>query len=149
MATTTTQENIAVARRLLEETFGEGKLELIDELCVDGYVDHDPIMGDRGRDGVKGHRRRIPRGVPRSHVRGRMHSPPTTRSSFAGRPRARSRTSSWGRQPTGDKGEPVYGIGIDRFEDGKVAESWTQWDTLRFMRNIGAMPEAAEAPAAV
>ena len=48
-----------------------------------------------------------------------------------------------GQQPTGEKGEPVYGIGIDRFEDGKVAESWTQWDTLRFMRNIGAMPETA------
>jgi hypothetical protein len=48
-----------------------------------------------------------------------------------------------GQQPTGQKGEPVYGIGIDRFEDGKVAESWSQWDTLRFMRNIGAMPEPA------
>ena len=46
------------------------------------------------------------------------------------------------------KGEPVSGISINRFEDGKVAESWTQWDTLRFMRNIGAIPEAAEVPAA-
>ena len=50
-----------------------------------------------------------------------------------------------GQQPTGKKGEPVEGIGIDRFEGGRVAESWGQWDTLRFMRNIGAVPDAAEA----
>ena len=53
-----------------------------------------------------------------------------------------------GQQPTGLKGEPVYGIGISRFEDGKVAESWTQWDTLRFMRNIGATPEATQVASA-
>ena len=49
-----------------------------------------------------------------------------------------------GQEPTGEKGEPVAGIGIDRFEEGKVAESWTQWDTQRFLRNIGAMPADAE-----
>ena len=30
---------------------------------------------------------------------------------------------------------------VDR--NGKLIESWTQWDTLRFMKNIGAMPEPA------
>ena len=50
---TTTQENVAVARRLLEETFGAGRLGLIDELCVDTYVDHDPLQGDHDRDSVK------------------------------------------------------------------------------------------------
>jgi hypothetical protein len=48
-----------------------------------------------------------------------------------------------GLQPTGEKGTPVEGIGIDRCVDGKIAEAWTQWDTLTFMRNIGAVPEEA------
>jgi hypothetical protein len=52
-----------------------------------------------------------------------------------------------GQQPTGERGEPVEGLSIDRFEDGKIAETWGQWDTLRFMRNIGAIPEQAAAPA--
>ena len=148
MATTTPQANIAVSVRLLEETFGQGNLELVDELCVDGYVDHDPILGDHGRESVKdtvaGYREAFPdlaftvedtfgyddRVVVRWKAQG------TFENEFMGQ------------QPTGTKGDPVHGIGIDRFEDGKVAESWTQWDTLRFMRNIGAMPELDKVPSA-
>jgi len=52
-----------------------------------------------------------------------------------------------GQEPTGERGDPIRGIGIDRYEDGKIAESWGQWDTLAFMRNIGAMPAEATAAA--
>ena len=146
---TTTQENIGVSRRLLVETFGEGKLELIDELCVEGYVDHDPIVGDHGRESVKdtvaGYRAAFP------------DLKMTVEDAFAADDKVVVRWKAegtfengfMGQQPTGEKGEPVYGIGIDRFEDGKVAESWAQWDTLRFMRNIGAMPEPAQVAGAV
>jgi predicted ester cyclase len=48
-----------------------------------------------------------------------------------------------GLQPTGERGAPIEGITIDRFEDGLIVESWTQWDTLQFMRDIGAVPEGA------
>ena len=145
----TTQENIAVARRLLEETFGEGKLELIDELCVDGYVDHDPILGDHGRESVKdtvaGYREAFP------DLTFTVEDAFATDDKVVVRWKAEGTFENefMGQQPTGEKGEPVNGIGIDRFEDGKVAESWSQWDTLRFMRNIGAMPEAAKVPSAV
>jgi len=50
-----------------------------------------------------------------------------------------------GLQPTGEKGDPVKGITIDRFEGDKVAESWSQWDTLTFMRDIGAIPQRTAA----
>ena len=145
----TTQENIAVARRLLEETFGEGKLELIDELCVDGYVAHDPILGDHGRDGAKdaiaGYREAFP------DLTFTVEDAFGTDDKVVVRWKAQGTFENqfMGQEPTGQKGEPVYGIGIDRFEDGKVAESWSQWDTLRFMRNIGAMPETDKVPAAV
>jgi predicted ester cyclase len=46
-----------------------------------------------------------------------------------------------GLQPTGERGNPVRGIAIDRFNDsGKIVETWGQWDTLTFMRDIGAIP---------
>ncbi len=48
-----------------------------------------------------------------------------------------------GLQPTGERGTPIAGITIDRFEDGLIVESWTQWDTLQFMRDLGAVPEGA------
>ena len=143
MATTTT-ENIGVSRRLLEETFGDGKVDLIDELCVEGYVDHDPILGDNGRESVK------------ETIAGYREAFPdlsfTVQDSFGADDRVVARWKAegtfenefMGQQPTGEMGEPVEGIGIDRYEDGKVAESWGQWNTMRFMRNIGALPEVAE-----
>jgi len=43
-------------------------------------------------------------------------------------------------EPTGTRAT-TRGIGIDRFEDGKIVESWNSWDTLGMMQNIGAIPE--------
>jgi predicted ester cyclase len=36
---------------------------------------------------------------------------------------------------------PDLHITIDRYEDGKIVESWTNWDTLGLMRQLGAAPE--------
>jgi steroid delta-isomerase-like uncharacterized protein len=47
----------------------------------------------------------------------------------------------------------VEGIRIDRIENGRIAETWNQWDTLGMLRQIGALPRLerrpAEAPASV
>ena len=48
-----------------------------------------------------------------------------------------------GLQPTHEKGDPVKGITIDRYDGDKLVESWSQWDTLTLMRDIGAIPAAA------
>ena len=45
------------------------------------------------------------------------------------------------------RGRPGEGRHLDRFEGDKVAESWTHFDTLTLMRNVGAIPEQAEASA--
>jgi SnoaL-like domain len=47
------QANIDASQRVIEEAFGEGRLELLDELCAENFVDHDPIMGDQDVDAVK------------------------------------------------------------------------------------------------
>ena len=141
----TTQENIVVSRRLIEDGFGKGHLDLIDEVCTEQYVDHDPLLGDRGREDVKqtigGYREAFPDlaftiediVAADDKVVVRWRAEGTFENQFMGQ------------EPTGEKGEPVEGIGIDRFENGKVAESWGQWDATRFMRNIGALPETTEA----
>ncbi|HEX2397625.1 MAG TPA: ester cyclase [Solirubrobacteraceae bacterium] len=46
-----------------------------------------------------------------------------------------------GLPPTG-KSVEVEGIGIDRHAGGKIAESWTCWDTLGMMQQLGAIPES-------
>jgi len=136
-------DNIATARRVLEEVFGQGDVDLIDELCTEDFVGHDPVAGDTDRDAFK------------QVVSGYREAFPDLEFEildvFAAGDKVVTRWSAngtfekeiMGQQPTGEKGDPVEGIGIDRFEGDKIAEAWGQWDTLRFMRNIGAIPEEA------
>jgi predicted ester cyclase len=41
--------------------------------------------------------------------------------------------------PTGKK-VTVEGITFDRYRNGKLAESFVQWDTLRFLQELGMVP---------
>jgi predicted ester cyclase len=44
-----------------------------------------------------------------------------------------------GLSPTGAR-VSVTGISIDQWRDGKIVESWTQWDNLGMARQLGAAP---------
>ena len=142
------QANIDTSRRVIEEAFGEGRLEILDEVCSDDFVDHDPIQGDRGLDGVK------------ETIQGYREAFPdlsfTIDDIFAAGDKVVTRWTGqgtfenefMGQHPTHEKGDPVHGIGIDRFdENGKIVEAWAQWDVLTFMRQLGLLPAPAEAPA--
>ena len=39
----------------------------------------------------------------------------------------------------------VEALSVHRMQDGKIAETWTVWDTLGFMQQIGAVPAQAAA----
>jgi steroid delta-isomerase-like uncharacterized protein len=47
--------------------------------------------------------------------------------------------------PATQKSVEVSGIAIDRFSNGKIVESWGNWDTIGMMQQLGAIPAAAEA----
>lgn len=44
-----------------------------------------------------------------------------------------------GLAPTGKRGS-VTGISIDQWREGKLVETWTQWDNLGLARQLGAAP---------
>jgi len=46
--------------------------------------------------------------------------------------------------PTGKQGT-VTGISIDRFEGGKIVETWTELDALGMMQQLGAIPAPGQA----
>ena len=141
------EENIATSKRGLEEAFNRGNLDVIDEDTTEDFVNHDPIMGDQDRESSKQQIAGYRQAFPDIHI--------TIEDSFAAGDKVVIRWSGQGTfenemmglQPTHELGDPVKGITIDRFEGGKVVESWTQWDTLTFMRDIGAIPEQATASA--
>jgi steroid delta-isomerase-like uncharacterized protein len=47
--------------------------------------------------------------------------------------------------PATGKRVTITGISIDRFEGGKIAESWSNWDTLGMMQQLGVIPVATHA----
>ena len=40
----------------------------------------------------------------------------------------------------------IEGIRIDRIADGRIVESWMQWDTLGLLEQIGALPKLRREP---
>ena len=142
--------NLADAsRRLLEESFNEGKLELADQLISPDAVNHDPaeparMQGLRGPDVLKQTVTMYRAAFPDvrltvddviaadDKVVLRWHSEGTHRQGLEGL------------APTGARAS-VTGISIDRWKDGKVVESWTEWDNLGLARQLGAAPPEGSA----
>jgi steroid delta-isomerase-like uncharacterized protein len=141
-----TDANKQVARRLMEEIFGSGHMEVADELVTPDCLGHDPALPEptRGPEGLKmaamGYRAGFPDlriSVDDQCAEGNLVC---TRWTAIG-----THTGEfWGTGPTG-KQATVTGITIDRIEDGRIAESWTNWDTLGLMQQLGIVPAAVTA----
>ena len=141
-----TEQNKAIARRVIEEVFSEGRLDTADELIAPGAIGHDPAMPEalHGPEGVKdaaaGYRGGFPDLVLRVEDQCAEGELVCTRWTAVG-------TNSgefWGIAPTG-KQATVVGITIDRITGGKIAESWTNWDALGLMQQLGVVPTATPA----
>jgi predicted ester cyclase len=139
-----TEENKEKVRRLMEESLGGGKPELVDELLGSDFVRYDPYIAAgevRGAQTVKDNivwfRNAFPdlsctvdeqvaeddKVVSRLTLRG------THRGDF------------FGIAGTGNRVE-FTGIQIDRFdESGKIVEERAEFDLLGAMRQMGAFPE--------
>ena len=141
------QENIATSRRFIEEAFNQGNLDVIDEFTSDNFVDHDAMLGDRDREAGKQSIAGYREAFPDIHITIEDIFDADDKVVYRWTGQGTFENEMMGLQPTHEQGDPVKGITIDRFEGGKVVESWTQWDTLTFMRDIGAIPAEAGAPA--
>jgi predicted ester cyclase len=138
-------ENIASSRRFIEEAFNQGNLEVIDEIVAPGFVDHDPMLGDQDAEGAKQSIAGYRAAFPDLHCTIEDIVDAGDKVIYRWSAQGTFENEIMGLQPTHEKGDPVKGITIDRYEGDKCAESWSQWDTLTFMRDIGAVPEAAAA----
>ena len=140
-------ENKAVARRFFE-LWEQGDLDALGEVVAQDSVDHDPY-NPHGQEGLEGAKKTIA-----------MYRDAFPDTSFTIEDQlvdGDKVVTRWtatgthqgelmGMQPTGKKAT-ISGITIDRIEGGKIAEGWTNWDTLALMQNIGAIPEQEPAAA--
>ena len=143
------EENKAIARRALEEIFSaQGDLDVADELIAPNYIGHDPVSPEdvRGPEGVKEfagmYRNAFPdvqMSVEDQIAEGDMVA---TRWIASGTHQG----DMMGIAPSGNR-VTVSGTSIERIVDGKIEETWDNYDALGMMQQIGAIPSPEEAQA--
>lgn len=140
-----TEENKVIYRRWFEEVLTGGDLDLADELLAPGYALHFP--GLPAPLDHEGHKQLLMmfRGAfsdwqetvedvvaEEDKVVIRVTGRGTHQGDFQGIP------------PTGARVEAT-GVGIGRIDNGKIAESWAEYDALGMMQQLRVVPERSEA----
>jgi predicted ester cyclase len=135
--------NRAIGRRVLLELWSQGKLELADELYAPGYVDHVGRGPEPGR--VSG-----PEGIKQAVTMFRTAFPDlqyTVEEEMAERDLVMTRFSARGTNRGPFLGAPptgrvvnYTGFDLNRILDGKIIESWVNYDALALLQQIGLVP---------
>ena len=136
-------ENVAASRRFIEEAFNQGNLDVIDDICAEGFVNHDPMTGEQDAEAGKQSIADYRQAFPDLHCTIEEIIDAGDTVVYRWSANGTFDNEFMGLQPTHEKGDPVKGITIDRFDGGELVESWSQWDALTLMRDIGAIPAAA------
>jgi steroid delta-isomerase-like uncharacterized protein len=131
------EQNEAVSRKALE-CFNTGDTSVAGEVIADGAVNHDPAMPDSpgGPDSLKQAVEMYRGAFPDLKI--------TIEEMFSDRDLVCTRWTSegtndgelMGMPPTG-KHAMSTGLSIDKVQDGKIVESWTEWDNAGLMQQLG------------
>jgi predicted ester cyclase len=136
-----TEENKAIARRIVEEIWNKKNLALVDELIDTNCVLHATGLPDfKGREGFKQFINMNVTAFPDFRV--------TVEDTVAEGDKVVSRVTARGTHrgdlmgiaPTG-KQVTIAGIVISRIAGGKTVEGWLVNDMLGMMQQIGAVPK--------
>src|SRR6185295_5367581 len=143
------KENQLLCRKFAQKMINERDLALAPEFIAEGSVHHE--FGDVPSDFQSG-----PRAMAQFlnlYLRAFPDLRLTFEDALADRDRVVTRWRLEGTQkgplmgiaPSGRR-VSVEGIRIDRIENGKIAESWMQLDTLGLLEQIGALPKLRREP---
>ncbi len=127
-----TEDNKAIARRLIEEAWNQGNLTTVDELMALDHVGHHSLVPNQpsSREFYKQYIVRTRTAFPDFHATIEEQIAEgdlvVTRWSVQGTHQGMFH----GHSPTG-KQMAVTGIVIDRIVDGKAVEGWMEMDTLQ------------------
>lgn len=134
------ERNEEIIRRFVREIVNAGNYDVADDLFAEDYVRHDPTVPEekRGPEGFKETVEAFRSAFPDVEM--------TLHEVFADGEYVAFRATEIGThegefmgiEPTGRRVE-MEGTVIHRLEDGKVAETWAQFDVLGLLRQLGAI----------
>ena len=136
-----TEENKAIVRRFLEGIFAQGNPDVVDELAAPYFVVHDPSSeaGDVDAEGVIGSIAWSHNAFPDLRVTIEDQVAEGDKVATRWTVRGTHRGEMMGAAATGNR-VTFTGTQTDHISGGKIVESWSNWDTLGMLRQIGAVP---------
>src|SRR6476469_1129527 len=129
----------AIERRLLEEVWGKGNLDLTHEILAEDFVRHGPdIEGGQinGREAFKGLVTAYRTGIPDLDVPIIEQFEIGDRVITSWRVTGTNTGPVLGQDPTGRTFE-ITGQHILRVADGRVVEEWVAYDSLGLVQQLG------------
>ncbi len=136
------EENKDLARRFLDEVYNKGNVDFIDEVTASNWVTHNPTTPEGTSSGVEGARQFIEmyrNAFPDTQMTVEDVIAEGDKVVTRWTARGTHQGEMLGISPSGNRVE-VTGISVDRIEDGKFVESWSIYDALGMMQQIGAVP---------
>lgn len=136
------ETNKTIARRFFEEVFGNGKLNVLDEIIATNHMNSGPgtlpglpVGPDGSKQLVTVYRNAFPdlrftvdeQIVEGDKVVTRWTARGTHKGELVG-------------VPATGKSSTVTGIAVDRIADGKITESWGIFDQFGMMQQLGVIP---------
>ncbi len=134
--------NKDIVRRVLEEIYNQGNLDVADETFAADYIWHNVSGPDvHGPEGMKQHAIMVRNAFPDIHI--------TAEDMIAEGDRVATRWTIVGTHkgefvgipPTGVQ-VTFTGILISRIADGKIVEEWENSDVLGLMQQLGVIPSS-------
>jgi len=136
------EENKAIARRALEEIVSaEGNLDVADDIIAPNYVGHDPVSPEdvRGPEGVKEFASMYHNAFPDVQLSVEQQLAEGDWVATRWVANGTHLGELMGIAPTGNR-VTVAGTSIVRIVDGKIEETWDNYDALGIMQQMGAIP---------
>lgn len=140
----TSEENKAVVRRFYDEVMGQGRIEVLDDVMVEDFVDHgEALFGSpQGRDTLR-------QGIAATHdilqgLNVTLHEMVAEGDLVGVRGTMRCRHGGTFLGVAGTGHELTWeGIAIFRLADGKIAERWFNSDSISILRQLALAPARA------
>ncbi|UPM41692.1 ester cyclase [Halocatena salina] len=129
-------QNKALARRIPEEVFAEGDLDLLDELYAEDAVEHNAFGDQQGRPAIRESYEAFLTAFP--DISQTVEDVVAERDTVAMYITSRGTHEGklWGIEPTGQEIE-VQQMFFVRIEDGMIAERWFLPDSLSLLHQLG------------
>lgn len=143
----TQTSNSATGRRLLEGIFSEEDLDFVDDIMASDSIGHaypDELVGP---EGVKQFARGLKSAFPDIELEVLDTIEEGDQVAFRWIARGTHEGELQGIPPTGKTFE-MTGITIERFENGKIVEGWTNRDLFGLFQQLGLLNGSDEAPEA-